>query len=113
MSHVRFIGRGTDQRAVTESPLAHHGSCRSATAALPVTTAGEVASWVREELSLPPQASVEVAEQQGTDPRCSDVVTHVGIEAPGEEAYDFHIECPLAEMTRMDLVAAIAFGGAH
>lgn len=78
-----------------------------------MTTATELASWVREELSLPPQATVDVAEQPGTDPRCSDVVTCIGIAAPGEEAYDFHIECPLAEMTRMDLVAAIAFGGAH
>lgn len=78
-----------------------------------MTTADELASWVREELSLPPQATIDVAEQPGTDPRCSDVVTQIGIEAPGEQAYDFHIECPLAEMTRMDLVAAIAFGGAH
>lgn len=78
-----------------------------------VTTSADLALWVREELSLAPEARIEVAERPGTDPRCSEVVTHVNIAAPGEEAYDFHIECPLAELTRMDLVAAIAFGGAH
>lgn len=73
----------------------------------------EVASWVREELSLPPEAAVEIGEKPGTDPRCSPLVTEVSITAPGDEPYSFHVERPLAEMTRMDVVAAIAFGGGH
>ena len=73
----------------------------------------EVVSWVREELSLPAGSSVEVAEKPGTDPRCSPVVTEVSITAPGDDPYSFHVERPLDEMTRMDIVAAIAFGGGH
>jgi hypothetical protein len=51
----------------------------------------------------------------GTDPRCSPVVTQVavGASAAGSQAYAFHIERPLAELVRMDLVAALAFGGGH
>ena len=71
----------------------------------------DVETWAREELSLDPAAAVAVSEKEGTDPRCSPVVTEVLIEAPGESPYAFHIERPLAEVTRMDLVAALAFGG--
>lgn len=39
------------------------------------------------------------------------MVTEVTIAAPGESEYAFHIERPLAELVRMDLVAALAFGG--
>lgn len=75
--------------------------------------AHEVEVWVREELSLPAGAVLEVTEKPGTDPRCSDVVTEVAVEHPDEEPYSFHIERPLAEVHRMDVVAAIAFGGGH
>ncbi len=77
------------------------------------TSADELEAWVREELGLEPTASVRVSEKPGTDPRCSPIVTEVAIESPGERPYSFHIEQPLVEMTRMDLVAAIAFGGGH
>lgn len=76
-------------------------------------TADDVAAWVQEELGLDPQARVELSERPGTDPRCSPVVTEVAITSPGEERYSFHIERPLAEVTRMDVVAALAFGGGH
>ncbi len=77
------------------------------------TSAAELETWIREELGMDPAASVQVSEKPGTDPRCSPVVTEVAVAAPGEEAYAFHIERSLAEVTRMDLVAALAFGGGH
>ncbi len=83
------------------------------------TSAAVLESWVREELSLDPTASVHIAEKPGTDPRCSPVVTEVavaGLDDPdgdGTEGYAFHIERPLAELERMDLIAALAFGGGH
>lgn len=77
------------------------------------TRGPELETWVREELRLPPQASIAISEQPGTDPRCSPVVTQVSIVGPGAEPYDFHIERALDEVTRMDVVAALAFGGGH
>jgi hypothetical protein len=83
------------------------------------TSATVLESWVREELSLDPTASVSIAEKPGTDPRCSPVVTEVavagldGSDGVGTEGYSFHIERPLAELERMDLIAALAFGGGH
>ncbi|MGI8810363.1 MAG: hypothetical protein ACR2KK_21435 [Acidimicrobiales bacterium] len=79
-----------------------------------MTTAGELVTWVREELSLDPDQSVEISELPGTDPRCSPIVTAVAIGgAAGSAAYGFHIERSLHELVRMDLVAALAFGGGH
>jgi hypothetical protein len=60
---------------------------------------------------LDPAAEVSVREKESNDPRCSPIVTEVSIESPGETPYVFHIERPLAEVVRMDVVAAIAFGG--
>ena len=77
------------------------------------TDAAELESWVRQELGLAPDATVAIAEKPGTDPRCADMVTEVEITPPGEAIYSFHIERPMAEMVRMDLIAALAFGGAH
>jgi len=77
------------------------------------TTSEKLEAWVREELALDAEAVVEITEQPGTDPRCSDVVTNVTIAQPDESAYSFHIERPLAELTSLDVVAAIAFGGGH
>lgn len=77
------------------------------------TTAADLEVWVREELSLSPDARVEVAEKPGTDPRCSDIVTEVAVTQPDEEPYTFHIEQPLAELRPIDVVAALAFGGGH
>jgi hypothetical protein len=76
-----------------------------------VTTALE--AWVREELVLDPAATVRVSEKPGTDPRCSEVITEVAVSSPGEAPWSFHIEQPLDQVTRMDLVAALAFGGGH
>ena len=88
-----------------------------------MTTAAELETWVREELSLDDAQSVEINEMPGTDPRCSPIVTVVAVGSPagtvaveaaaGAEAYAFHIERPLDELVRMDLVAALAFGGGH
>ncbi len=77
------------------------------------TSAADIEAWIREELGMDPAASVQVSEKPGTDPRCSPIVTEVAVAAPGEAAYAFHIERSLAEVTRMDLVAALAFGGGH
>ncbi len=77
------------------------------------TSADDLETWVREELSLDPGASVAIAEKPGTDPRCSPVVTEVAVDNPGGDSYSFHIERPLAELEPMDLVAALAFGGGH
>jgi hypothetical protein len=79
------------------------------------TQAAEVEVWVREELGLDPDQEVKITEMPGTDPRCSPMVTQVavGSSAAGAEAYAFHIERPLAELVRMDLIAALAFGGGH
>jgi hypothetical protein len=77
------------------------------------TSAGDLEEWVREDLSLDPGASVAIAEKPGNDPRCSPVVTEVAVSNPDGETYSFHIERPLAELERMDLVAALAFGGGH
>ena len=71
----------------------------------------EIEQWVREELRLEPEASVGITEKPGTDPRCSDLVTEVTVANPGEPEYSFHIERPMAEVERMDVVATIAFGG--
>ncbi len=79
-----------------------------------MSSAADLETWVREELSLDPAQSVEIEEMPGTDPRCSPVVTQVSVgAAPGAEPYAFHIERALEEMVRMDLVAALAFGGGH
>ncbi len=77
------------------------------------TSAAELEVWVREELSLDPGASVDIAEKAGTDPRCSPIVTEVAVADPDGDAYSFHIERPLVELDHMDLVAALAFGGGH
>ena len=71
----------------------------------------EIEAWAREELALDPTAEVKIREKPGNDPRCSPVVTELAISAPGESPYAFHIERPLVEVTRMDIVAALAFGG--
>lgn len=77
------------------------------------TSAAELERWVREELRLTDAARVEISQAPGTDPRCSDIVTVVEITDPPESPYSFHIEQALPELTRMDLVAALAFGGGH
>lgn len=71
----------------------------------------DVVAWTKEELGLDPGAQVSVREKESNDPRCSPIVTELSIESPGETPYVFHIERPLAEVSRMDVVAAIAFGG--
>ncbi|HTJ77052.1 MAG TPA: hypothetical protein VL337_16960 [Acidimicrobiales bacterium] len=75
----------------------------------------QVEVWVREELGLDPDQTVAITEMPGTDPRCSPVVTQVAIgpSAAGADAYAFHIERPLAELVRMDVIASLAFGGGH
>lgn len=73
----------------------------------------QVADWARQELGLDPDTSVAVQEKASNDPRCSPLVTELRIEAPGEAPFAFHIERPLAEITQMDVLAAIAFGGGH
>ena len=79
-----------------------------------MSTAAELEAWVREELCLDPGQSVANSELPGTDPRCSPVVTQVAVGAtPENAAYSFHIERALDELVRMDLVAALAFGGGH
>lgn len=75
------------------------------------TSPDELATWVREELSLEEAAGVAIAEQPGTDPRCSPVITEVAVSSPDGDGYTFHIERPLAEVERMDVVASLAFGG--
>ncbi len=77
------------------------------------TSATELEAWVRDELHLGDDTSVEIAEKPGNDPRCSPVVTEVLITAPGQEPYAFHIERPLRELEPMDVVATLAFGGGH
>ena len=77
------------------------------------TKAADLERWVREELRLGDDATVEISEAPGTDPRCSPVVTVVEVASPGESPYAFHIEQALPDVTRMDLVAALAFGGGH
>jgi hypothetical protein len=79
-----------------------------------MTTAADLEAWVREELRLSDAQRVAIAEVPGTDPRCSPIVTQVAVGATADsEAYAFHIERPLGELVRMDLVAALAFGGGH
>ena len=73
----------------------------------------ELDGWVREELDLGDDAVVRISERPGTDPRCNPVVTEVAIETPGQEVWSIHIEQSLAEMQRIDLIAAMAFGGGH
>ena len=77
------------------------------------TTAADLEGWVRHELKLDDTAVVAVSEAPGTDPRCSPVVTVVEVLSPVEGTYSFHIERPLVELTEMDLIAALAFGGGH
>ena len=79
-----------------------------------MTTAAELEVWVREELTLDPAQTVDISELPGTDPRCSPIVTAVAIGATADAAaYSFPIERALGELVRMDLVAALAFGGGH
>jgi len=79
------------------------------------TTAADLEAWVREELSLAPAQTVGIRELPGTDPRCSPIVTEVavGASAGGDQPYAFHIEQALGDLVRMDLIAALAFGGGH
>lgn len=79
------------------------------------TTPAEVEVWVREELGLDPDQEVTIEEMPGTDPRCSPLVTAVAVgpSAAGAEGFSFHVERPLGELVRMDLIAALAFGGGH
>jgi len=79
------------------------------------TDPAEVEVWVREELRLDPDQEVTITEMPGTDPRCSPLVTAVtvGPSAAGAEGFAFHVERPLGELVRMDLIAALAFGGGH
>lgn len=79
-----------------------------------MTTAAELETWVREELKVEPDQTVDISEQPGTDPRCSPTVTVVAVGATRESAaYSFHIERALDELVPMDLIAALAFGGGH
>jgi hypothetical protein len=79
-----------------------------------MSTAADLEAWVRAELALSDGQTVEIAEVPGTDPRCSPIVTQVAVGPTREsEAYAFHIERPLGELVRMDLVAALAFGNGH
>lgn len=79
-----------------------------------MSTAAELETWVRDELHLDDAQPVAITEMPGTDPRCSPVVTQVAVGATATaEGYAFHIERPLDELVRMDLVAALAFGGGH
>ena len=71
----------------------------------------EIVSWAREELDLDPAAVVTVRERESNDPRCAPFVTELTVESPGDEPFTVHIERALAEVERMDIVAAIAFGG--
>jgi hypothetical protein len=71
----------------------------------------QVAAWAREELGLPASTRVSVAEKPSNDPRCSPIVTELTVEAAGDTPFSVHIERPLAEVTQMDVLAAIAFGG--
>lgn len=79
--------------------------------------ATELETWVRDELSVPATSSVIISEQPGRDPRCSPVVTEVRVVPAGDDelsgGYAFHIEQALADATRMDVIAALAFGGGH
>lgn len=86
-----------------------------------MSTPAELEMWVREELRLDEAQAVDITEMPGNDPRCSPVVTVVAIggtagtvaigAAPGAEPYAFHIERALDEVVRMDVIAALAFGG--
>ena len=79
-----------------------------------MTTAAELETWVREELRLDDAQAVQITTMPGTDPRCSPIVTQVAVGATADsQPFSFHIERPLEELVRMDLVAAIAFGGGH
>ena len=71
----------------------------------------EIEGWAREVLDLDQAATVTVREKESNDPRCSPIVTELHIESPGEVPYSFHIERRLAEVTEMDVTAAVAFGG--
>ncbi len=75
------------------------------------TVEADVVTWAKEELGLDQGSKVSVREKESNDPRCSPVVTEVTIETEGETPFSFHIERPLEEVSRMDVVAAIAFGG--
>jgi len=77
------------------------------------TRESELETWVRAELHLPAEATVQIAEKPGNDPRCSDTVTEVTVATPDDEPWTFHIEQSLAALVPMDLVAALAFGGGH
>ena len=77
------------------------------------TSVTDLEAWVRDDLSLEPDAAVHIVEQPGTDPRCSPVVTQVTITPADGDTYSFHIEHALAEVDRMDVIAALAFGGGH
>jgi hypothetical protein len=79
----------------------------------PPTTPSVLEAWVREELRLAPGQAVTITEKPGTDPRCADMVTEVAVGGPGGDPFAFHVERPLAEVTRMDLLAGLAFGGSH
>ncbi len=70
----------------------------------------ELGRWVREELDLAEGETVTVVEQAGTHAGCAfETVVTVG-PSGDEESFVVTFHKPVAEIERMDLLAALAFG---
>ncbi|CAN5288304.1 hypothetical protein BH18ACT4_BH18ACT4_03750 [soil metagenome] len=69
--------------------------------------------WVREELRIDDDATVTVGELASTKPGCPPLETVISVVEAGEEPFVLKIHKPIAEVDRMDVVTALAFGDDH
>ncbi len=73
--------------------------------------AGELEAWVREDLGLGPDVNVRVREQECQGTGCAPTETAIEVAAPGDDPLVLTIHKPLDEIDRLDVLAALAFGG--
>lgn len=71
----------------------------------------QLEAWVREEFRLGPDATVQVREQECGGTGCAPRETAIEVSGAGEEALVLTIHKPIDEVDRLDVLAALAFGG--
>ncbi len=79
----------------------------------PERGSADLEQWVREDLHLADTAVVTVSERACTKQGCAPVETIVDVAPEGEEPFLIRLAKPAAEVERMDVIAALAFGDDH
>jgi hypothetical protein len=73
----------------------------------------ELKRWVHEELSLEAGTMVTVSELTSTEPGCPPLETVISVFPDGQDSFLVKVAKPIVEVERIDLVAALAWGGDH